>query len=186
MKDKLDIHKSYMTMYRMYKDSERELCFPLAVAVSYQNGDRGKHGEVVRGYVACGVTEKSPKQVEHLYRKRSDIETTYRLLRQARGITTTRDPVVRFAIMLVAALLENLWLVLRWAGAAYLTSSRSRRSVTGNVTSWKRNCVGSGRSKRTALVHRHHRQQPRADPGQPTACLVDDERQLSAETTVIR
>jgi len=118
MKDKLDVHKSYMTTYRMYKDSERELRFPLAVAVSYQNGDRGKHGEVVRGYVACGVTDRSAKQVERLYRKRSGIETTYRLLRQARGITTTRDPVVRFAIMLVAALLENLWLVLRWAVVA--------------------------------------------------------------------
>ncbi len=35
MKAKLDIHKSYMTTYRMYKDSERELRFPLAVAVSY-------------------------------------------------------------------------------------------------------------------------------------------------------
>jgi len=33
MKDKLETHKSYMTTYRMYKDSERELRFPLAVAV---------------------------------------------------------------------------------------------------------------------------------------------------------
>ena len=118
MQEKLDVHKSYMTTYRMYKGRERELCFPLAVSVSYQNGDRGKHGEVVRGYVACGVDDRSPKQVERLYRKRSGIETTYRLLRQARGITTTRDPIVRFAIMLVAALLENLWLVLRWAVVA--------------------------------------------------------------------
>jgi len=120
MKDKLDVHKSYMTTYRMYKDRERELCVPLAVAVSYQNSDRNKHGEVVRGYVACGVADKSPKQVERLYKKRSGIETTYRLLRQARGVTTTRGPVVRFAIMLVAALLENLWLVLRWAVVARL------------------------------------------------------------------
>jgi len=118
MKDKLDVHKSYMTTYRIYKNRERELCVPLAVAVSYRNGDRNKHGEVVRGYVACGVADKTPKQVERLYRKRSGIETTYRLLRQARGTTTTRDPVVRFAIMLVAALLENLWLVLRWAVVA--------------------------------------------------------------------
>jgi hypothetical protein len=59
MKNKLDVHMSYMTT--MYKDSERDLCVPLAVAVSYQNSDRGKHGEVVRGYVACGVTEKSAK-----------------------------------------------------------------------------------------------------------------------------
>ena len=30
----------------------------------------------------------------------------------------SRDPVVRFAIMLVAALLENPWLVFRWAVVA--------------------------------------------------------------------
>ena len=30
MRNKLDTHKSYMTTYRMYKDSERELRFPLA------------------------------------------------------------------------------------------------------------------------------------------------------------
>ena len=117
-----------MTTYRLSTDSERELRVPLAVAVSYQNGDRNKHGEVVRGYVACGVTDHTAKQVERISRKRSGIETTYRLIRQARGVTTTRDPVVRFAFvfMLVAAILENLWLVLRWtvvaragAGAAY-------------------------------------------------------------------
>jgi len=193
MKDKLETHKSYMTTYRMYKDSERELRFPLAVAVSYQNGDRGKHGEVVRGYVACGVTDRSAKQVEHRYRKRSGIETTYRLLRQARGITTTRDPVVRFAIMLVAALLENLWLVLRWAvvarprraGATCPGSSRSRRSVTGFVMSWKRSYAAGGRSKRTGLECQHHRQRPRADRGQPTACQLavsDSFRQIPSKS----
>jgi hypothetical protein len=86
MKDKLDTHKSYMTTYRMYKDCERELRFPLAVAISYQNGDRGKHGEVVRGYVACGVTDRSTEQVKCLHRKRLGLETTYCLLRQARVI----------------------------------------------------------------------------------------------------
>ena len=85
MKDKLDTEKSFITTYRMYKGSGRELRFPLAVAVSYQNGDRGKHGEVVRGYVACGVTDRSAKQVERLYRKRSGIETTYRLFGKHAG-----------------------------------------------------------------------------------------------------
>ena len=118
MEDKLETHKSYMTTYRMYKDHERELQFPLAVCVSYQAGDRGKHGEIVRGYTACGLQNYSAKRIEQLYRKRSAIETSYRLMRQARGITTTRDPVIRFAFMLVSALLENLWLVLRWAVVA--------------------------------------------------------------------
>lgn len=77
----------------MYKNSERELRFPLVVAVAYQNGDRS-NVKVVQDYFACGVSDRSAKQVERLYRKGSGIETTYRLLRQARGITTTRDPVV--------------------------------------------------------------------------------------------
>ena len=107
-----------MTTYRMYKDCKRELEFPLAVAVSYQAGDRGKSGEVVRGYVACDLADRTPKQVERLYRKRSAIETSYRVFRQARVTTTTQDPIVRFAFVLVGFLLENLWLVLRWAVVA--------------------------------------------------------------------
>jgi len=118
MKRKLDTHCSYMTTYRMYKDCKRELKFPLAVAVSYQAGDRGKSGEVVRGYVACDLADRTPKQVERLYRKRSAIETSYRVFRQARVVTTTQDPIVRFALVLVGFLLENLWLVLRWAVVA--------------------------------------------------------------------
>jgi IS4 transposase len=118
MKDKLDAHCSYMTSYRMYEDSERELRFPLAVSVSYQNGDRGKHGEVVRGYVACDLGDRTPTQVERRYRKRSAIETSYRLFRQAQATTTTQDPLARFAFVIVSFLLENLWLVFRWAVVA--------------------------------------------------------------------
>jgi len=118
MKDKLATHCSYMTTYRMYKGRERELRFPLAVSVSYQNGDRDKHGEIVRGYVACDLADRTPTQVERRYRKRSAIETSYRLFRQARATTTTQDPIVRFAFVIVSFLLENLWLVLRWAVVA--------------------------------------------------------------------
>ena len=39
MINKPDVCKSYMTTYHAYKNSERELRFPLAVFVSYQNGD---------------------------------------------------------------------------------------------------------------------------------------------------
>ncbi|EMA56693.1 ISH3 family transposase [Halococcus thailandensis] len=118
LEEKLETHKSYMTTYRMYKDSERELRFPLAVSVSYQNGDRDKHGEVVRGYAACDLDDRTPTQVEHCYRKRSAIESSYRLFRSARAVTSTQDPIVRFAFVVVSFLLENLWLVLRWAVVA--------------------------------------------------------------------
>ena len=71
---------------------------PLAVAVSYHAGDRGKHGEVVRGYVACGLADHTAEEVERFYRKRSAIETSYRLFRQARATTTTQDPIVRVEV----------------------------------------------------------------------------------------
>jgi hypothetical protein len=115
---KLDTHQSYWSEYTMYEGRERELTFPLAVCVSYHSGDCGKSGEVVRGYVACDLTDRTPKRVEALYRKRSAIESSYRLFRQARARTTTRDPTIRFAYVLVGFLLENLWLVLRWAVVA--------------------------------------------------------------------
>ncbi len=118
MKEKLDTQRSYMTSYRMYKDREQELKFPHAVVVSYHAGDRGKNGEVVRGYVACDLADCTPKQVERFYRKRSAIETSYCVFRQAQVITTTQEPVIRFAFVLVGFLLENLWLVLRWAVVA--------------------------------------------------------------------
>jgi hypothetical protein len=44
MKEKLNVHKSYMTTYRLYKDSERELCVPLAVAISSQNAQQTRRG----------------------------------------------------------------------------------------------------------------------------------------------
>jgi len=189
MKDKLETHKSYMTTYRMYKDSERELRFLLAVAVSYQNGDRGKHGEVVRGYVACGVTDRSAKQVEHRYRKRSGIETTYRLLRQARGITTTRDPVVRFAIMLVAALLENLWLVLRWAVVAPTKGGRDlpEEFTFKTFCDWIRHELEEElrrrwKIQRTGLCQ--HRGNGRGLTGSAHGLSVGGERQLSADTVL--
>ena len=102
----------------MYKHSERQPRFPLAVSVSYQHGDRGKHGEVVQGYVAYNLNNRTSTQNERRYRKRLAIETSYRLFRQARATTTTQDLIVRFAFVIVSFLLENLWLVLRWAVVA--------------------------------------------------------------------
>ncbi|WP_240145862.1 ISH3 family transposase, partial [Halococcus salsus] len=118
LKQKLETSVSKWDSYTMYKGRKRELTFPLAVCISYQNGDRGKSGEVVRGYAACGLTDRRPKQIEQLYRKRSAIETGYRLFRQARAVTTTQDVAVRVLYVVVSFLLKNLWVVLRWAVVA--------------------------------------------------------------------
>jgi len=116
----LDTHASYWTEYAMYKGKDRELQFPHAVCVSYHNGDRGENGEVVRGYVACDLTDRTPKQVETLYRKRSAIETSYRTYREAREsnhhYTRPADSVLYSSLW--AFCLRNLWLVVRWTVVA--------------------------------------------------------------------
>jgi len=112
--EKLETTVSYWTEYAMYAGSEREVRFPLAVCVSYQQGKRGKHGLLVRAYAACEQDTRTPKEVERLYRKRSAIETSFRTMQEARARTTTPDPVVRLLFVLVSFVLRNLWVVVRW------------------------------------------------------------------------
>ena len=127
MAEKLDTSVSYWTEYVMYEGSERELRFLLAVCVSYQQGNRGKHGLLVRAYVACDLADRTPKEVEALYQKRSAIETAFRTMREARARTSTTDPVVRLLFVLVGFLLRNLWLIVRWGVLA--TPRRGGRAL---------------------------------------------------------
>jgi len=99
--------------------------------------------------VACDLADRTPKRVEQLYRKRSAIETSYRVFRQARVVTTTQDSIVRFGFVLVGFLLENLWLVLRWAVVA--RPRRARRDLPEEFTfktfsDWIRDALEEGLS----------------------------------------
>jgi len=127
MAEKLDTKVSYWTEYVMYEGSERELRFPLAVCVSYRQGHRDKHGLVVRAYVACDLADRTPKEVEALYRNRSAIETAFRTMREARARTSTADPTVRLLFILVSFLLRNLWVIVRWGVLA--TPQRGGRAL---------------------------------------------------------
>ncbi|AUX09843.1 transposase [Halalkaliarchaeum desulfuricum] len=127
MAEKLDTTVSYWTEYVMYEGSERELRFPLAVCVSYQQGNRGKHGLLVRAYVACDLTDRTPKEVEALYQQRSAIETAFRTMREARARTSTTDPTVRLLFIFVSFLLRNLWVIVRWGVLA--TPRRGGRAL---------------------------------------------------------
>ena len=110
----LDTKVSYWTKYAMYEGTAREVRFPLAICVSYQNGKRGKNGLLVRAYAACEQDARTPKQVEQTYRQRSAIETSFRTFREALATTTTRDPGIRLVYVGVAFLLRNLWILVGW------------------------------------------------------------------------
>lgn len=113
MADTLYTMVSYRTEYVMYKVSEYELRFPLAVCVSYQQSNRAKHGLLVRTYVACDLTDRTPRELEALYQKRSAIETAIQTMREARARTSTTDPAVRLLFILVSFLLRNLQVIVR-------------------------------------------------------------------------
>jgi len=133
MAEKLDTTVSYWSEYVMYEGSERELRFPLAVCVSYQQVNRGKHGLLVRAYVACDLADHTPKEVETLYQKRSAIETAFRTMREARARTSTTDPGVRLLFILVSFLLGNLWVIVRW-GEHCLSGFGLKSSASGSIT----------------------------------------------------
>jgi hypothetical protein len=59
----------------MYRGSKRELRFPLAACVSYQERNRGKYSLLVRAYTTCELGDQTPKNVEEFSEKRSATET---------------------------------------------------------------------------------------------------------------
>jgi putative transposase len=56
----------------------------------------------------------TPRQVYHKYRRRFGIETSYRLLRQVKVLTNSRNPALRFFFLGLALLLQNIWVLARW------------------------------------------------------------------------
>jgi hypothetical protein len=83
----------------------------------------------VIGHVAEDAPRAVPLHQTHaLYRRRFGIETSYRLLGQARPITTSRSPAVRLLYVGVALLLQNEWVILKLRYA-----SEGRQGPTGFV-----------------------------------------------------
>ena len=104
-----------MTEETICEGKEHEQTYPLAVNVTYQNGDRGKSGVKRTGYAAYGLEDRTPAQVATVYDKRSRIEKSYEKFREARALTTTPSTTIRLFYVGVGFLLEQLWVVLQWA-----------------------------------------------------------------------
>lgn len=101
--------KSYRTNYTFTDGTQAELVLK-ATQVA------GKDGKLRRKWLAFVVIhlDWTPKKVYKCYRRRFGIECSYRLLRQVRAITTSRNPALRFFLLGFALLLINIWVRLRW------------------------------------------------------------------------
>lgn len=56
----------------------------------------------------------TPHQVYQKYRRRFGIESSYRLLRQVKVLTNSRNPALRFFLLGLGLLMQNVWVLLRW------------------------------------------------------------------------
>lgn len=56
----------------------------------------------------------TPHQVYTKYRRRFGIEASYRLLRQVKVLTNSRNPALRFFLLGLGLLMQNVWVLARW------------------------------------------------------------------------
>jgi hypothetical protein len=129
LEEKLATTKSYMTEETICEGKEHEQTYPLAVNVTYQNGDREKSGLKQTGYAAYGLEDRTPRQVARIYNDRSRIEKSYEKFREARALTTTPSTTIRLFYVGVGFLLEQLWIVLQWA--VFARPRRGGRALPG-------------------------------------------------------
>ncbi len=87
----------------------------LGVQRRNQRGRKGKHGRYAWVYALWRMDLSSIAWVHQSYRRRFRIESSYRLLEEARGRTSSRDEAWRLWYVLLAVLLVNVWLALRRA-----------------------------------------------------------------------
>lgn len=56
----------------------------------------------------------TPRQVFIKYRRRFGIEASYRMLRQVKVLTNSRNPALRFFLLGLGLLMQNVWVLARW------------------------------------------------------------------------
>ena len=56
----------------------------------------------------------TPHQVYTKYRRRFGIEASYRILRQVKVLTNSRNPALRFFLLGLGLLMQNVWVLARW------------------------------------------------------------------------
>jgi len=66
MAEKLDTTVSYWAEYVMYEGKRAGAVLPARGLCLLPTGNRGKHGLLVRAYVACDLADRTPKEVEAL------------------------------------------------------------------------------------------------------------------------
>lgn len=128
--------QSYLTKHTFRSQEQGNCTTTVAVVRAYTHtGQRGQSKARKAAwflYVLIAL-KLSPQAVHARYRYRFGIESSYRLMRQVRARTNSRNPVLRFLFMALAFILLNLWLALRFRFCQCPICQCPRRGRTGRT-----------------------------------------------------
>ena len=120
LKSLLRRKESYKTSYTMNSQKYGSVTFPLWIACRYSKGKHGKHGVVMLPYAVIGDCKSEVLEISNEYEHRFGIESSYRLMNQARARTSSSNSSFRLLLVGIAFTLVNIWVYLKWF--ALLTS----------------------------------------------------------------
>jgi putative transposase len=100
--------------YRVANRRRQTATITIVVHRRNYGGHRGRHGRYTWAYGLWRVQLSTIPWVRESYRRRFRIESSYRLLEAARGRTNSRDMRVRLWYVVLALLMANAWLQVRW------------------------------------------------------------------------
>jgi len=122
LKSLLKQKKKLKTSYTMNSVKYGSVTFPLWIACRYSKGKHGKQGVVVLPYAVIGDCKNEILEISNEYEHRFGIESSYRLMNQARARTSSTDSSFRLLLVGIAFTLVNIWVYLKWF--ALLTSRK--------------------------------------------------------------
>jgi len=123
--------KSYKTTYTMESRKYGTVEFPLWIACRYSKGKNGKHGLKRLPFAVIGDCRSPILHIADEYTHRFGIESSYRLMNQARARTSSRNAALRLLLVGIAFMLVNLWVYLNWF-AVIISRRRGTHFDTGS------------------------------------------------------
>jgi hypothetical protein len=120
--------QSLRTQYTMTSPQYGHVTFPVWVACRYRKGRAKKHGVQYLFFAVLGNCVRPVLQVAQEYRHRFGIESSDRIMHQARAKTTSRNPKLRLLLVVIAFLVVNLGVWYKWQ-ILLLTRRRSSRFI---------------------------------------------------------
>jgi hypothetical protein len=106
---------SYRTVHTFSDGTQADLALKASL-------DPDKTGKRRRKWLAFIVIclDWQVEKIYQEYRRRFGIECSYRIVRRVRATTTSRNPALRFFLLGIGLLLQNVWVFLRWEFARLL------------------------------------------------------------------